>query len=148
MSQPNLFTQKTELELEMKSISTFTELRGHGDEHWPTGSGVECIFPASLNWPSPIWADMTRHMSHMNAVIFLLCSKKSSNSFFLHSIRLNASVFKSTTMPRSLAPITLCGTWLYNNTFCTSSFAQDSLLFVIYSLWIWYSWEAYQQVWM
>ena len=34
--------------------------------------------------------------------------------------------------------------WIHNDTFCTSSFAQASLLFVFYSFWEWYSWEAYQ----
>ena len=41
---------------------------------------------------------------------------------------------------RALATIMLCDTRLYNDTFCTSSFAHKRiLLFVTYSFWKWYS---------
>ena len=47
---------------------------------------------------------------------------------------------QSTTMPRALATIMLCGIWLHNDTFARKKTLMRN--FMVYSFWNWSPWEA------
>ena len=60
------------------------------------------------------------------------------------SIRLSASVGNYTTMPRALATVMLCDTWLHNDTFCEFFRARKKPLLSQFYSFCKDSWEAYQ----